>query len=151
MMLITRKSPYTGVEISVDLPICQAQIDRYEAGRKAELAFANLEPCQIEWFVTGYTPEDFEAMRKEAETPPKMIETFVTVQGWRLVYTHTGKPVSIGAELHDKEHTRWTLTGLESPKHNGTGGKVLVKREAIDTGSFTPGVFGLRFERTKPA
>lgn len=61
-MKITRRSPLTGKATTLDLPICQAQIDAYEGGRLIQHAFANVSSELREFYKSGYTPEDWQRM-----------------------------------------------------------------------------------------
>lgn len=62
-MVITRKSPLTGVVHTMDLPITQAQIDMYNSGEGyIQTIFSNLTKDQCEFIHTGYTKEDWDAM-----------------------------------------------------------------------------------------
>lgn len=69
-MKITRTSPLTGKAATFDLPICQAQIESYKAGRLIQHAFANLDPWQREFYKTGYTPEDWKRIMNKAVFAP---------------------------------------------------------------------------------
>ena len=62
-MLITRRSPRTGEENTMDLPVTQEQLDLYAQGmRTIQSVFPNLSQAQREFIKTGYTPEDWDAM-----------------------------------------------------------------------------------------
>ena len=62
-MLITRKSPLTGKETTLDLPVSQAQMDRYYAKRElVQNIFRGLTASQREFIMTGYTQEDWDTM-----------------------------------------------------------------------------------------
>ena len=62
-MLITRRSPRTGEENTMDLPVTQEQLDEYaRGGRTIQSVFPGLTAGQREFLKTGYTPEDWAAM-----------------------------------------------------------------------------------------
>lgn len=59
-MKVTRKSPLTGKENSMELDITQEQLDRWKAGELIQNVFPHLEPHEREFIMTGYTQEDWE-------------------------------------------------------------------------------------------
>jgi hypothetical protein len=60
-MQITRKSLLSGVVRTLDLPVTQEQIDRFEKGEGlAEDIFPNLTLDQREFILTGITNEDWD-------------------------------------------------------------------------------------------
>lgn len=62
-MLITRKSPRTGKENTMDLPVTQEQMDRCNQGKDLiQRIFPDLTPAQREFIKTGYTQEDWVAI-----------------------------------------------------------------------------------------
>ena len=61
-MKITRTSPLTGRELTLDLPITPAEIRAYEQGALLQDAFPNLSPGQREFYKTGYTADDWKAI-----------------------------------------------------------------------------------------
>lgn len=60
-MLITRRSMFTGIEHTLDLPVTQEQLDRYARGWLIQDAFPELAPEQREFIMTGVTPEEWRA------------------------------------------------------------------------------------------
>lgn len=61
-MIVTRKSPFSGKLNTMDLPITEAQVQRYEEGALLQIAFPNLNADQREFFKTGITSEEWETM-----------------------------------------------------------------------------------------
>lgn len=61
-MLITRKSPYTGLDNTLDIPVTQEQLDKWNNGVLIQEAMPNLTPDQREFIMTGYTKEDWDAI-----------------------------------------------------------------------------------------
>ena len=62
-MIITRKSMVSGIERSLDLPVTEAQLERYyEEGLLLQNAFPNLTPGQREFIKTGITDEEWDNM-----------------------------------------------------------------------------------------
>ena len=66
-MEIIRSSPRTGIENTMDLDITQEQIDAYNSGEYAQVAFSNLNAEEREFFMTGYTAEDWDTIFPEEE------------------------------------------------------------------------------------
>ena len=59
-MIITRKSMVSGIERSMDLPVTEAQLERYyEEGILLQNAFPNLTPGQREFIKTGITQAEW--------------------------------------------------------------------------------------------
>jgi hypothetical protein len=57
---VTRTSLATGVTRTLDLPITQEQLDRYEAGELLQHAFPDLRKEDREFIKTGITAEEWE-------------------------------------------------------------------------------------------
>lgn len=62
-MNITRRSPLTGREATMDLPVTEAQLAAW-TDRKVliQVAMPQLTDEEREFIMTGYTPEDWAAM-----------------------------------------------------------------------------------------
>lgn len=60
-MLITRKSPVTKRENTMDLPITEEQLTRWRSGELAQKVFPDLTPDQREFLMSGMTAEDWKA------------------------------------------------------------------------------------------
>lgn len=67
MMKITRTSPRTGIESTMELDITLEQYAEWRTGAYIQDAFPNLSADGREFINTGYTPEDWEAMYPEEE------------------------------------------------------------------------------------
>ena len=61
-MLITRVSPMTGRENTMDLDITEEQFGQWRNGAYIQDAFPNLTAAQREFLKTGFTEEDWEWM-----------------------------------------------------------------------------------------
>lgn len=61
-MLITRVSPMTGRENTMDLDITEEQLWQWRNGALIQDAFPNLTSAQREFLKTGFTEEDWEWM-----------------------------------------------------------------------------------------
>lgn len=60
-MLITKKSPVTKRDNTMDLPITQEQLRRWDSGELVQKVFPHLTADQREFLMTGMTPEDWKA------------------------------------------------------------------------------------------
>lgn len=58
-MLVTMKSPLSGKEHTLDLPITQVQVDAYNTGALVQDAFPNLDADEREFLLTGITAEEW--------------------------------------------------------------------------------------------
>ena len=65
-MIITNKSKISGIVRSMDLPITEAQLNRYNTGRfTLQNCFPNLTPDEREFIKTGITPEEWEEVFRQ--------------------------------------------------------------------------------------
>ena len=65
-MLITRKSSFTGIVHTMDLPVTQEQIDAWKSGVLIQNAFPNLSIADKEFLKSGCTQQEWdEAMGSE--------------------------------------------------------------------------------------
>ena len=61
-MLVTRRSPFSHKENTIDLDITTEQLARYENGEELiQNVFPNLSPEHREFIMTGITPEEWNA------------------------------------------------------------------------------------------
>lgn len=61
-MLITRKSLFSGVTRTIDLPITSEQLMRWDNGECIQNAFPHLDADQREFLLTGATKEEWDEM-----------------------------------------------------------------------------------------
>lgn len=61
-MEITRKSMYSGIIRTMDLPITQEQIDNWQSGTLIQNAFPQLNADQREFLMTGISAAEWNAM-----------------------------------------------------------------------------------------
>lgn len=66
-MLIERRSLLSGVLRTLDLPITEEQIERWENGELVQKAFPNLTASQREFLMTGITDDEWDAAFAEDE------------------------------------------------------------------------------------
>lgn len=64
-MKITRISPISGIERTIDLPTTQEQIDAHTNGEYIQVAMKNLTAGQREFYMTGITDEEWDETFKE--------------------------------------------------------------------------------------
>jgi hypothetical protein len=64
-MIITNKSKVSGKVRSIDLPITEAQLNRYNSGQfTLQDCFPNLSPDEREFIKSGITAEEWEGVFK---------------------------------------------------------------------------------------
>ncbi len=63
-MIITRKSPISKLENSMDLDITEEQIQKWQQGELIQNAFPNLTASEREFIKTGITDLEWEMMFK---------------------------------------------------------------------------------------
>jgi len=63
---ITRKSMFTDVTRTIDLPITEEQLTLWEEGMLIQKAMPNLSPDQREFIMTGVTSEEWNEAFKDA-------------------------------------------------------------------------------------
>lgn len=61
-MIIRKQSPLTGKFNELDIPVTQEQIDKWQSGTLIQNAMPNLTTDEREFLITGYTPDDWEAI-----------------------------------------------------------------------------------------
>lgn len=66
-MQVTRKSMISGIVRTIDLPITEDQIRRYEQGVYLQDAFANLSAGQREFIHTGITDDEWDNLFSNRE------------------------------------------------------------------------------------
>jgi hypothetical protein len=66
-MKVTRTSSVSGVTRTMDLDITPQQLIDYEKGMKIQYAFPNLTTSEREFFMTGITDEEWNAIAPDDE------------------------------------------------------------------------------------
>lgn len=64
-MLITRTSMFTGKTHTLDIPVTQEQLDKWNKGELIQVAMPNLTADEREFIKTGVTKEEWEETFKE--------------------------------------------------------------------------------------
>ena len=59
-MLITKKSAFTGIEHTLDIPVTQAQVDAWKSGVSIQTAMPNLSADDREFIKTGVTAQEWD-------------------------------------------------------------------------------------------
>lgn len=59
-MQITRKSPFTGVVRTLDIPVTQEQLNEWQSGVLIQNAMPNLTAGEREFIKTGITDEEWD-------------------------------------------------------------------------------------------
>ena len=63
-MLITRLSPFSNKENSMEIEVTQEQIALWESGTLIQNAMPHLTPDEREFIMTGITPEEWDSAFK---------------------------------------------------------------------------------------
>lgn len=66
-MKITRKSPFTGIENTREIPVTEDQLRAYFSGMLIQNAMPNLSAEDREFIMTGITPEEWNSIFGEQE------------------------------------------------------------------------------------
>lgn len=66
-MRITKISPYTGKENTMDLDITTKQLERWTEGELIQDVMPHLSADEREFLITGLMPDDFKALFGEEE------------------------------------------------------------------------------------
>lgn len=67
-MLITRTSPFSKKQNSMELDITQEQLDRWQSGELIQNAFPHLSADEREFLKTGITPAEWNNLFGKEET-----------------------------------------------------------------------------------
>ena len=67
-MKITRINPFTGEQVTLDIPVNQAQLDAWNSGQLIQHAMPNISEDDREFILTGILPEQWEEMFEEGDT-----------------------------------------------------------------------------------
>ena len=59
-MLITKKSAFTGIEHTLDIPVTQAQLDLWKSGMSIQSAMPNISAVDREFIKTGVTAQEWD-------------------------------------------------------------------------------------------
>ena len=61
-MEITKRSPLTGEDSTMEIDITQDMISRWQNGEYIQNVMPNLTPSEREFMISGNTPEDWDKM-----------------------------------------------------------------------------------------
>jgi hypothetical protein len=68
-MLVTKVSDYSGLEHTMDIPVTQEQLSKWESGTFIQNAMPNLSADQREFLMTGVTAQEWDKMFPEEDEP----------------------------------------------------------------------------------
>lgn len=66
-MQITKRSMFSGIEYTLDIPVTQEQLDNWHNGMLIQDAMPNLTPDEREFIMTGVTKEEWDEEFGEEE------------------------------------------------------------------------------------
>jgi hypothetical protein len=66
-MLITKKSILSGIERTLDIPVTQEELDKWNSGMLIQEAMPNLSPDQREFILTGIVSDEWDSTFEEDE------------------------------------------------------------------------------------
>ena len=61
-MLVTKRSPLTGNEHTMEVPCTEEQLNRWQSGEYIQVAMPNVPVDLREFLMTGITPEEWETL-----------------------------------------------------------------------------------------
>ena len=61
-MLVTKKSPFSGKENTMDIDVSEDQINQWRRGSLIQNVMPKLTPDEREFLMTGITPDEWESM-----------------------------------------------------------------------------------------
>ena len=64
-MKITKKSPLTGKENTMEINVTNEQLSEWKAGNLIQKVMPNLTADEREFIMTGFTPEDFKLLEND--------------------------------------------------------------------------------------
>ena len=70
-MNITRRSPFSKMVHTMDIPVTQEQLDRWHGGEMIQNAMPNLSAKQREFIMTGITPEEWDYFYYPSSVRPR--------------------------------------------------------------------------------
>lgn len=66
-MLVTRRSIFSGLERTIDLPVTEQQLGLWAAGHLIQSVMPHLDDDQREFLISGMTPEEWDEMNGDDE------------------------------------------------------------------------------------
>lgn len=73
-MIITRKSPFSGVENQMDIPVTDGELARIAAGEHVQVVVPHLSADEREFLITGITPTEWDAFLGPGDDDPGIEE-----------------------------------------------------------------------------
>ena len=69
-MIITRKSPFSGVENRMDVPVTEAELARLESGETIQKVVPHLSADHREFLISGITPTEWDVFLGPGDDDP---------------------------------------------------------------------------------
>lgn len=66
-MLVTRRSRWSGIERTIEIPVTEEQMLLWKSGALIQDAMPNLTSAQREFLMTGFTEEEWDEMFPDEE------------------------------------------------------------------------------------
>lgn len=76
-MKITKKSPLTGIDHTMDLPITQEQLDRWENGELIQQVFDDLSDSQREFLISGIYEDEWNMLGFDSDNDDAISDNLV--------------------------------------------------------------------------
>ena len=73
-MIITRKSPFSGAENTMDIPITGEELARLESGETLQAVVPHLSADHREFLITGITPTEWDVFLGPGDDDPGLEE-----------------------------------------------------------------------------
>lgn len=69
-MIITRRSPFSGVETQMDIPITSEELARIDAGELIQAVVPHLSADHREFLISGITPTEWDVFLGPGDDDP---------------------------------------------------------------------------------
>jgi hypothetical protein len=69
-VIITRKSPFSGVENRMDVPVTEAELARLESGETIQKVVPHLSADHREFLISGITPTEWDVFLGPGDDDP---------------------------------------------------------------------------------
>ena len=73
-MIITRRSPFSGVESQMDIPITEQELARLDRGETIQSVVPHLSADHREFLISGITPTEWEVFLGPGDDEPGIEE-----------------------------------------------------------------------------
>lgn len=69
-MIITRRSPFSGAENRMDVPVTEAELSRLESGETVQKVVPHLSADHREFLISGITPTEWDVFLGPGDDDP---------------------------------------------------------------------------------